>query len=396
MDLAAYVARYPNVRIAQRADNERILAFYRKLSMQAGTFNILFVKEPDYFRFMDYEAADHAVCVVEDDDGNMEGMFAFGVRPCYIGGEIAHAVHVSDLRFISSRKRKSKFDWKLMARDLCEDLPSIAEFKGARVLLGSFVMANKRAREAIASQKAPFDISPVANYQMVNLLARKPLKWMTAGFKRAAKGEPRIEVARGTADDREELRAFLDRQGRRRALGYVFEGAHDELARRLRVWDGFTMASFFIARNEAREIVGCFAPWDLSAGRRIIVDNFPAVLAAAAKMIRPLTRKVPRPGEELRILYVTTQEIDLDLAPPQRAVVFGALLDALYKSGVADDFHMVGLCDYDSDSHLRQIDPGYFTMKTPTMLYQLCRRGDSNVLREPDLVCRAGHEMCLT
>src|SRR6185503_15487849 len=77
MDLASYVARYPNVRVAGRADNERILEFYRKLGMQGGGFNILFVKDPDYFRFLDCESDAHAVCVVEDDDGNVEGMFAF-------------------------------------------------------------------------------------------------------------------------------------------------------------------------------------------------------------------------------------------------------------------------------------------------------------------------------
>ena len=70
MDLASYVARYPNVRLAGRADNERILDFYRKLGMQGGGFSILFVKDPDYFRFLDCESATHAACIVEDDGGS--------------------------------------------------------------------------------------------------------------------------------------------------------------------------------------------------------------------------------------------------------------------------------------------------------------------------------------
>jgi hypothetical protein len=400
MQLGSYVARYPNVRLAGRADNDRILAFYRKLSMQGGGFNILFVKDPDYFRFLDYESAGHAVGLVEDDAGTVEGMFALGVRPCYVDGKREHVVHVSDLRFARSRERKSKFEWKTMARDLCEELALIDEFKGARHLLGSFVMANERARQAIASQKAPFDISPVANYKMVSLLARRPLKWAGLGRKRL-KGDAQVEVTRGAEADRDDLRAFLDRQNRRRALGYVFDGPDDELARRLRAWDGFSMESFFIARDAAPEgargtILGCFAPWDLSAGRRIIVDAFPRALAAAATVIRPFMKKVPRPGEALRILYVTTQEIDLDLPAPRRAAVFATLLDALYGSGVAAPFHMVALCDYDKDSFMDQLDPSYFSTKTPTMLYQLCRRGETKVLREQDLPCHVGHEMCLT
>ncbi|HEY2730911.1 MAG TPA: FAD-dependent oxidoreductase, partial [Polyangia bacterium] len=372
-----------------------LLAFYRKLGMQGGGFNILFVKDPDYFRFLDCESATHAVGIVEDDEGTVEGMFAFGARPCYVAGKLERVVHVSDLRFTSRRLRKSKFDWKAVAGELCEQLPTIGEFKGARYLLGSFVVANEKARKAIASQKAPFDISPLSSYKMVNLLARKPLKW--AGLK-GKKRDPSVQVSRGGAADREDLRRFLDRQNRRRALGYVFEGPEDELARRLRVWDGFTMESFFIARdgNGQGGILGCFAAWDLSPARRIVVDRFPPGLAAAAAVIRPLAKKIPRPGEALRILYLTTQELDLDLPAARRGAVFAALLEALYESGVAADFHMVAVCDYDRESLLAELEPNYFTTQTATLLYQLYRRGDTNVLREQDLPCHVGHEMCLT
>jgi hypothetical protein len=392
MNLASYLARYPNVRVAGPADNDRILAFYRKLSMQGGAFNILFVKDPDYFRYLRFESAVTAVGLVEDDAGNMEGMFTFGVRPCYVGGQRASTVHVSDLRFMRSRERKTKFVWKEVGRDLCADSHTIDEFAGARYLMGSFVMANKRARQAIASQKAPFDISPVANYKMVNLFGRKPLKW--AGWRR--KSRVAVDIARGTDADREPLRAFLDKQSRRRALGYVYAGPDDELGRRLRDWDNFSLASFFIARNDGGAIVGCFAPWDLAGGRRIVVDSFSRGLAAAAAVIRPLVRKIPRPGDELRILYLTTQEIDLELPAVERNAVFGALLDALYDSDLPAAYHMVAVCDYGNESLLPMLKPNYFTMSTDTMLYQLCLPGAADVVRETELKCHAGHEMCLT
>ncbi|HEY0710674.1 MAG TPA: hypothetical protein VGG33_27975 [Polyangia bacterium] len=396
MDLATYLSRYPNVRVATRDDNERILAFYKKLSMQGGAFNILFLKDPDYFRYLAYESANHAVAIVEDDAGTLEGMFTFAARPCYVDGRREGMVHVSDLRFARSRDRKTKFDWKLFGRDLCADVAKIDDFGGARYVLGSFVMANKRAREAIASQKTPFDISPIANYKMVNIFARRPLKRMGLGGKMNGVGDFHVAVSRGTEADREPLRAFLDKQHRRRALGFVFEGPDDELTRRLKTWDGFSMGSFFLARDGAGKIIGCFAPWDISPGRRIVIDKFPKALAAAASVLRPLIKKVPRPGDELRILYLTTQEIDLDLTRAQRNLVFRSLLDALYDSGMPSEFHMVALCDYDHDSLREEVDPRYFTSKTDTMLYQLCERGSSTVIRESDLKWHAGHEMCLT
>jgi hypothetical protein len=35
-------------------------------------------------------------------------------------------------------------------------------------------------------------------------------------------------------------------------------------------------------------------------------------------------------------------------------------------------------------------------MTTDTMLYQLCLPGAAEVVREGELKCHAGHEMCLT
>ena len=72
-------------------------------------------------------------------------------------------------------------------------------------------MANERARQAIASQKTPFDISPIANYKMVNLLARKPLKWVGWQGKKNGAGDFRFEVARASPPTGRRAR-FLDRQ----------------------------------------------------------------------------------------------------------------------------------------------------------------------------------------
>jgi hypothetical protein len=392
MDIAAYVARIPNARLATREDNDRVLSFYRKLSMAGGTFNIQFVKDPDYFRFLDYEGSPHYVLLIENDEGGIEGMVAMVVRSCYVDGRIERLCHFSDLRFMRRRDRKTTLDWKDLMRTFCEDGNTIDQLEGCRYFLGSFVMANDFARKAFTSLETPFDISEVANYQMVNLVGRRPLKW--AGLRRG--GDKPFQVARGTEADRDELRAFLDRQSKKRHLGFVYQGADDELDRRLRSWHGFSMGSFFVARDASRKIVGCFAPWDHSAGRRIIVDNFPAGLSLAVKVAKGLGKNLPRPGDELRILYLTTLEIDHDLDRQRRGEVFGALLDRLYATGMVDDFHMVSYCDYTNESLLHAVEPSYFTQKTPTLLYQMHLPGAPGVVREKELRCHAGHEMALT
>lgn len=394
MDMQSYVSRhFDNVRIATRDDNERILEFYRKLSMLGGPFNIQFVKDPDYFRFMDYEGKPHYVLVMEDDQKNLEGMCALAVRPCYIDGKIERVAHISDLRFLRKRDRKTKTDWKDLAREFVATGHEIDELGGCKIFLGSFVLANKFARDAFTSLKTPFDISHVANYQMVNLVGRKPLKW--AGLRGRAQART-VSVSRGTEADRAALRTFLDNESKRRALGFVYAGEDGELDRRLATWDGFTMNDFFIARNNAGEIIGCFAAWDLSAGRRIIVDNFPAGLGVVARAAKNLGRNVPTPGNALAVLYLTTLELSHTLDKEARGTVFGAMLDALYESGIPNAFHMVAYCDYDNESLLHAVDSAYFTQRTPTLLYQMHSKGVPAAVREQDLSCHAGHEMCLT
>ena len=79
--------------------------------------------------------------------------------------------------------------------------------------------------------------------------------------------------------------------------------------------------------------LGCFAAWDLSAGRRIVLDKFPAGLGRRGVGPAPDDQEIAAPRRGLRILYLTTQEIDLDLPLPRRTAS-SALLDALFDSGL--------------------------------------------------------------
>ena len=210
------------------------------------------------------------------------------------------------------------------------------------------------------------------------------------------KGGRELSVRRATQTDMSPLRAFLDTQNRARALGYVYDGELDELTRRLQQWDDFSIESFYLAHDERGEIVGCFAPWDLSPGRRIVVDDFPTSVRVAAGLARGLGKKVPAPGEELRILYLTTQEIAHELSAPDRRAVFAALLDALYADPIVAEYHMVAMTDYDRETLLDVVDAAYFTQKTATLLYEMSSPGVPASIIENNLRVHAGHEMCLT
>jgi len=391
MNLASYIARYPNVRLAVQADNERLLDFYSKIQMQGGLFEVRFEKNPDYFHFLSYESTQRHVGVCENDAGEIEGMFSFSVRPCYLSGKRHHMVYASDLRFLPRRERKGRFDWKRFAFDLCGDLPTIDEFAGSQHMIVAIIAANRRARDAMSSAKAPFENRTIDSYRMVSLLARKPLRWRR-------RQEAGIHVTQGREGDRDALSAFLDAQNRRRMFGYVFEGQGDdnELIRRLHSWEGFSMESFLIARDQAGVIVGCFAPWDPSLGRRIVLTKVRPVFAALLGVAKRLVPRLPSPGSALKILYLTTFEVDSSSPQATREAVVHAILKALHKRGDAKQSHVTAICDYDGDSFLPQLRAHYYLMQTPTLLGQLCRSDAPQLPSASASRGRVGHELCLT
>lgn len=393
MDVTQFVAQFPNVRVATHADNATILELYRRLSMQGGAFNIQFVKDPDYFRFLRYEGPEHYVLLIESPDGVAEGMATLVMRPGYVGDAVEWVGHWSDLRFIRGRDRRSTFDWKVFMAAVCERGHEVEGWHGCKHWLGSFVMANERARAAFTAQDTPFDITSVASYQMVNLLAHRPFG--RNKLRQLRRGSA-VNVRKANTQDIERLRAFLDAQSRQRALGYVYQGEHDELTRRLQSWDDFSIESFYLAEDDDGTLLGCFAPWDLSPGRRIVVDDFPTSMRVAASVARGLGKAVPRPGDELRILYLTTQEIDHTLGAGDRRAVFAALLEGLYGDPRVGEYHMVAMTDYDRETLLDVVDPAYFTQKTPTLLYAMTAQGATVPVNEARLRVHAGHEMCLT
>ena len=333
--------------IAAKEDNQTVLDFYHSLVMQGGKFNIKFVKGPDYFTFMEYESRIHYVLYFKNNEGRLEVMGSLSVRPCYIDGRVGYVGHFSDLRAIPKAQRKTNFDWKQFSLAILAKYREIEELKGCRYILGSYIMANRKAVTAF-KERSPFGISEIARYKMVSIIGRKPLKLF--GKKSHKNQGMKVTVAAGQDKDTNELREFLDSQNKKRMLGYVFAGEHDELARRFKDWDDFSIKSFYIARNEKGKVIGCFALWNPTRGRRIIIDKFPPALSMAVNIVKLMGRKAPKEGGELEILYLTTLELAHELTIDQKKYVFNEMLDALYKSGINKKYHMIAFCDYDREN----------------------------------------------
>lgn len=391
MKLNEFVSMHSSAfKVAEKSDNQKILDLYHSLSMEGGVFSIRFTKDPDYFTFCNYEGPDHHIVLAVNSDGQAEGMAAMNTRPSYLNGKIAKVCHISDLRLKRKKDRKADWSWTVTGNEIISRSDEIDELRGCHHFLGSYVGANKYAINAIRDT-SPWGVSAIADYEMVSILGRLP------GSEPDLKSDLIVSIAQAGESDIPPLKKFLDDQNRQKAFGYIYDTENGELERRFRVWDDFSISSFYLAKGISGDILGCFATWNPTKGRRIIVDKFPEEMVVMAKEMGLFEKKVPREGSELEILYITNLEFNHHLSTNQKKYIFNELLEALYQSGKADDYHAVAFCDYYKEMLSQDMDKYYILQRNPTVLYQLHpKEGAVDVVREEELTYPPGHEMVLT
>jgi hypothetical protein len=392
MNLEKFCSQFPDWRTVSEKDNQRILDYYDTMTMQGGTINLRHKKDPDYFRFNNYESVQHHTFINENADNKVEGLLVLTIRPCYINGRREQVGYFSDLRFVNSKLRKSKFQWKDFADKVLSEGMAIDEFNGCRHYLGSYIATNKIAIKAI-KDKSPWSVSDVVSHQVVNILGRKPRKFIARCIPQ--KSGLKVTVSQADKNDLQQVMEFLDRQNKVKAFGYVFSGKDNELERRLRVWDDFSISSFYVAKNELGKIIGCTALWDPSKGRRIIVDKYPAYLEFLGKGLNLFGKKSLKRGCELKIIYLTHREIEHGLTPEDKNIVLNKLLDAVYESKIHREYHSIAFADYFKDSMMQGVENNYVVLKTQINIYQLHNQGTPDVLNEDRLEYPAGHEVAL-
>ncbi|KPA13197.1 hypothetical protein MHK_006581 [Candidatus Magnetomorum sp. HK-1] len=389
------VESIPFWKIAEKSDNHNILKLYNSLHMEGGSFNIRFVKNPDYFKFNTYESPNSYVIIAVNKENEVEGMFSLLIRACYLDGKQEYVGHISDLRMKRKKHRKADFSWYDIFRALFQKGIEIDEIKHCKYFLGSYVVNNHYAIRAI-KEKAPWEIHDVANYCMVSILGRRPCKYF--GCSSSVESGLKVSISRAIKEDIPELTKFLDQQNKKRTFGFVFSGADNELDRRFKDWDNFSISNFYIAKDDSGKIIACTAYWNPTKGRRIVVDRFPFYLDLLGKILKIFGKDIPNKGQELKILYLTHVELCHLLSKENKRILLNKFIDYIYASGLMSNYHIMGFCDYTSENLSIGMEKNYFLEKTYTSLYQFYDLESKNVLKikEDDQDVRIGHEMVLT
>lgn len=348
MDL---VSKHKLCHLAQRSDNEKILNFFNSAPMKGDGLILSYDRSPDFFRFLDAQSEDYFVFWFGENE-IVEGVGTVVIRPGMIRGEKTFVGYLGDLRFNSSKKLAVA--WRKFYSDLIKYSVEIEEFHFCRFFLTAIIDENKSAiNSLVMSEKNSFKYSHKQNYQMINILGRKPFCLSSMNLD--------VSVDFGNSADLSEIKDFLKKHHDKRPFGFVYNENHDELDFRLKNWKNFSVDNLIILKKDQR-IVAVTGLWSPSCSKKIIVKKIPNSQKIFLRILS-IFFKSPKLDQELKVFYLNLLTLD----SPEMIPYF---LKFIFKNKLNSGYDFLALTDYDLQN-LKPFLKGFFYFSTPMSLYQV-------------------------
>ena len=136
------------------------------------------------------------------------------------------------------------------------------------------------------------------------------------------------------------------------------------------------MTDFLIASVDD-SIVACAAPWSASAAKQMLVSTMPLamrLLGRVSAFVPGGMLRVPRPGEPLRVAYLTHLTFSHILADADRLEIFRSMIDLVFDRWPSVDWHCLAFADF-AEWNLGRALHGYFQQAVPITIYAVLPPG---------------------
>ena len=350
MDLATFLAAYPEVQLASIADDAQVREFFHRVPMKGKDMQLQYVRTPTFAAFLDCHSATHFVFFVRGTSGAIEGAGTLVIRPGMVHGRIENVGYLGDLR-IDNIRRWGRY-WRDFYLDLMQKAPHITEIGGARYFLTAMLKQNTRAQKALGQSSVGYH--PYMAYKMVNIVKA----WLPV--------KDHFQVSSWKDVNVDELWEFHRQANLQKPLGWVFSQEYNEGEWRLKHWPDFSLREGIALRDEQGIAVsGAF--WYPGAVKKIMVQRMPESQKKALALIRPFIN-LPREGEELRCLYLTMLDKRAGLSDKDWNLGVRQMLKIGLRMARERGFHCVSIAEYDCAPFKSALRP-YFALKTDLELY---------------------------
>ncbi len=289
MDLAQLFLKYPQIKLATSNEvDEKIRTFFHQAPMTGKGMHLLYWREPRFKTFLDCHSNRYFIFYVESPEGLIEGAGTIIIRPGMVNGKREMVGYLGDLR-VDNIRRWGRY-WRDFYHDLMKVASEIKEFDGARFFYTAILHQNTKARKALGDSKIGYH--SFHQYQMINI------------FKQWLPIFNTFNVKTWNDFPLSDLENFYRSCNHNKPLGWVIDESYSEIQWRLNNWHGFNKSEGIVLTDESGIAISA-AFWSPSPLKKIIVKQLPRqqknlmnVLGAALP--------IPKEGEELRCLYLTT------------------------------------------------------------------------------------------
>jgi hypothetical protein len=289
LDLAQFFLKYPEVSLANSVEvDEKVRTFFHQAPMTGKGMQLLYWREPSFKAFLDCHSDRSFVFYVESTQGQIEGAGTIVIRPAMVNGKREMVGYLGDLR-VDNIRRWGRY-WRDFYLDLMKAAPHIEEFGGARFFYTAILHQNTKARKALGESKIGYH--SFHQYQMVNVLRQ----WAPVKSKFAIKTWDDLPLA--------QIEDFYRTANLGKPLGWVVDETYSEVQWRLKNWHGFKKSDAFVLSDKSGIVISA-AFWSPSPLKKIIVKQLPREQKILLNLLGAVQR-MPREGEELRCLYLTS------------------------------------------------------------------------------------------
>ncbi|MCK6550948.1 hypothetical protein L6R52_34240 [Myxococcota bacterium] len=352
----------PRVRVrrARPDDSPALCELLRKVHLR-GELDVTQERDPDFFALLAMHQGELDVWLGEGpEDGKVGGLGTVVVRDGLVDGAPAKVGYLADLRALPGFRGV-----KEMPRAYHRALEHARDVHGAELFYTVIFDENRLARRALVEQKGKKRREGQPIYR-----AMTPFQMTSIQFtrRRSATATAGRRISRARPEDLGALTEYLAARAKLRVMGEKV--TQEWLERRFALWPGFSIESFFVARDAGGRIVGTLAPWDTSSMKRTRVLGYHGKMKWVSRAFN-LGAKVmgfpplPPPGECFRFAFLSHLEITDD-----DPAVLHDLLRTVYAELRAQDLHFISAM-IPRGSRLEAAFGGFFVNRTPMTVYSV-------------------------
>jgi hypothetical protein len=358
MRLTELIASHGQLRLASQNDNERILKFFERSPMHTSAFDVLYRRQPDFFKLLQFQSDRVFVVINENTKSEVCGVGTISLRPGWINGSPTIVGYLGDLRS-SSGKQNSRV-WRSFFSAIISRSSEIEEISDCTHWYTAVLDNNREALIALRPRKGQPALIPIGPFTMRNIITRFP---MAKRFEASSNWK----IYHANTGDTEVLKDFFEEENRHIPLGF-----RGEMERRLSHWEGLSIENFIYVRD-TKGIVACVAPWLPTTAKQTFVSHLPIslrLLGFVAKLFPTIPIRIPAAGEEIRSPYLTHLTFASRLTSDERADVFRVMLDFLFDRRRYSNWHCISVCDFQTWNLGRALK-GYFQQTIPITVYAI-------------------------